>query len=296
MYADHRVRLVTYRLAPDTDWRSGALLDDQVIDGEALGWPRDMRDLLARIDTLGDLREAARSRVACGDALPLATVRLGPPVPDPGKILCVGLNYAAHAAESNMARPDAPEVFAKFANAVLAPDHDVVVPPRAQSAVDYEGELAVVIGRRASRLTAENALDHVAGYTVLDDVSARDLQLRGAQWTMGKAIDGFAPMGPALTLRDDIADVQNLELTTRVNGEVLQQASTASMLFTVVDLLVEITSVITLEPGDIIATGTPEGVGMARTPQRYLVDGDVVEVTIDGLGTLRNTIRMEGAA
>jgi acylpyruvate hydrolase len=219
----------------------------------------------------------------------LADVRLLPPVPDPDKILCIGLNYRDHAEETGMPAPPVPIVFAKFRNS-LAGAADPIVLPDASEAVDYEAELAVVIGRRCRGVDAAEALDYVAGAMAFNDVSARDLQMQTGQWTMGKAIDTFAPCGPAVVFMDEIADLQDLRVETRVNGNTVQSGTTASMIFPIAELIAFISSVMTLEAGDIIATGTPAGVGSARTPPLFIKPDDLVEVEIETLGLLANPV------
>jgi 2-keto-4-pentenoate hydratase/2-oxohepta-3-ene-1,7-dioic acid hydratase in catechol pathway len=210
-------------------------------------------------------------------------------VPDPQKIICLGLNYRDHAAESGLQPPAAPMFFAKFPNSLAGPHADIV-PPATTEKVDYEAELAVVIGRRGRNIAEAHALAHVAGAMAFNDVSARDLQLANNLWTGGKAVDTFAPCGPALVSLEEIGDLQDLGVRTRVNGEVLQDGSTASMIFGVAATIAFLSQIMTLEPGDIVATGTPAGVGQSRTPPRFLQAEDVVEVEIDGLGTLRNRV------
>ena len=214
---------------------------------------------------------------------------LGPPVPDPEKIVCLGLNYREHAEESGMEEPPAPVLFAKFRNSLVGPGAPVVLP-QASEKVDYEGELAVVIGRTCKEVSEDEALDYVAGYMPLNDVSARDLQLQTGQWLAGKAVDTFAPCGPALVLADEVGDPQDLLLATRVNGETVQEASTSQMIFSVRQTISFVSRVMTLEPGDIVATGTPSGVGQSRTPPLFLKEGDIVEVEIEKLGILRNPV------
>jgi len=221
-----------------------------------------------------------------------STLRLTAPVPRPGKVVCIGVNYREHAAEMGREPPPVPTVFAKWANAVVGPEDDVVVPPGVGS-IDYEAELAVVIGRRASRVDRNAARDHVAGYSCANDVSSRQRQFETTQWTMGKAVDTFLPLGPHLVTADEIPDPQALAIRCLVNGEVRQSSSTALMIFGVAELVEFVSSMITLEPGDVISTGTPPGVGAAMTPPRFLAGGDEVVVEIDGIGALRNTIRIE---
>jgi acylpyruvate hydrolase len=216
-------------------------------------------------------------------------VTLLPVVPSPQKIICIGVNYADHAAETGQAPPPYPTVFAKFAN-TLAASGDPIVLPSASAMPDYEGELAVVIGRPGRQIAEQDALDHVAGYTAFNDVSARDFQGHTSQWTMGKSPDTFGPLGLALATADEIPDPQKLELRTTVNGEVLQQASTADMMFTVPQLIAYLSQTMTLLPGDVIATGTPSGIGAARTPPRFLQPGDTVVISIDGVTELANPV------
>lgn len=222
-------------------------------------------------------------------ALPLRDVTLVAPVPRPGKIVCIGLNYRDHAAETGKPVPTEPVLFAKFANSVVA-DGATVAIPATTNEVDWEAELGVVIGHRATQIDVSAALDHVAGYTCINDLSARDLQRSTSQWTRGKAIDGFLPMGPWLVTRDEVPDPQNLAISCTVNGRAAQQSSTREMVFGVADLVSFLSQTMTLEPGDVIATGTPPGVGMARTPPWFLQAGDEVVVEIERLGRL--TTRM----
>jgi 2-keto-4-pentenoate hydratase/2-oxohepta-3-ene-1,7-dioic acid hydratase in catechol pathway len=228
--------------------------------------------------------------IGTGAPRPLAEVRLLAPVPRPGKIICVGLNYRDHAKETGKAIPTEPILFSKFANSVVGPGADVVVPPEAEE-LDYEAELAVVIGRRASRVAVADALGHVAGYACANDVSARSLQFLSGQWLLGKAIDTFLPLGPFLVTADEVPDPQALGIRSLVNDELRQDSNTGEMIFGVAELIAYASRTITLEPGDLLVTGTPSGVGMATDPPRYLRNGDRVRVEIDGLGRLDNTVR-----
>lgn len=241
---------------------------------------------------LNDALPALRGYVppaATRKTVSLSDVTLLPVVPSPQKIICIGVNYADHAAETGQAPPPYPTVFAKFAN-TLAASGDPIVLPSASAMPDYEGELAVVIGRPGRQITEQDALDYVAGYTAFNDVSARDFQGHTSQWTMGKSPDTFGPLGLALVTADEIPDPQKLELRTTVNGEVLQQASTADMVFTVRQLIAYLSQTMTLLPGDVIATGTPSGIGAARTPPRFLRPGDTVVISIDGVTELTNPV------
>lgn len=213
--------------------------------------------------------------------------RLGPPVKRPSKLICVGLNYAAHARESGMELPSEPVLFFKATSAICGPDDDLVIPPGSQK-TDWEVELAVVIGRRAAYVSKAEAMDHVAGYLLHNDYSERAYQLeRGGQWVKGKSCDTFAPIGPWLATRDEIPDPHRLRLWLTVNGELMQDSTTADLVFNVPHLVSYISHFMTLLPGDIISTGTPFGVGLGLNPPRYLRPGDVVELGIDGLGTAR---------
>ncbi len=289
------MQLVTYRV--EGGWQAGIAVEGKIVPSRKLGpYPSTVKELLAIDPALFDeMLAAARSAADDPEAVELGSARLGPPVPDPDKIVCLGLNYRDHAAEAGLALPEAPVLFAKYRNSLIGPYDDIVVPAAAAAAVDYEAELAVVIGRRASRVGERDALDYVAGYAALDDVSARDLQMQTSQWGAGKAIDGFAPMGPGIVPARFIPDPQALMVTARVNGQTLQHASTSQMIFGVAETIAFITRFMTLEPGDIIATGTPAGVGFTRKPPIRLEAGDLVEVEIENLGVIRNRVVLESA-
>jgi 2-keto-4-pentenoate hydratase/2-oxohepta-3-ene-1,7-dioic acid hydratase in catechol pathway len=225
-----------------------------------------------------------------GDKESLQDVRLLSPVFHPRKLLGVGLNYADHAEEAQMELPSAPIFFAMTTNAITGPEDPIRFETYASKQVDYEVELAVVIGSRASKVDERDALSHVFGYTVCNDVSARDVQFGDPQWMRGKSFDTFCPLGPVIVTADEVPDVQDIELFCRVNGETLQAGSTQKMIFGVSTLISFISQTMTLEPGDVIATGTPSGVGFARTPPIFLKTGDVVESEVRGIGVLRNTV------
>jgi acylpyruvate hydrolase len=268
------VRLVSYEAGGKP--AAGVLVGDEIAPAGT-----SVRELLA----------SGRNIEPSDERIPLAEVRLRPPVPDPQKIICLGLNYRDHAAESGQEPPKNPLWFAKFANSLVADDDPVVLPAAHPDYVDYEAELAIVIGRAAHRVTAEQALEHVAGAMPFNDVSARDLQLQNPLWTSGKAVDTFAPCGPALVTIDEIEDLQALGLRTRINDEVVQEGSTRSMIFGVADTIAWLSRTMTLLPGDIIATGTPAGVGGPKG--LFLRDGDTVSVEVDGLGAVTNPVRAE---
>ncbi|GGD69755.1 fumarylacetoacetate hydrolase family protein [Paenibacillus nasutitermitis] len=227
-----------------------------------------------------------------GELIPLHEVKLLSPLTDPEKIICIGLNYFDHVMESGMQVPQKPVLFPKFNNCLVGHEDEVVIP-REVTQCDYEVELAVVIGRRASKVSRESAMDYVFGYTILNDVSARDIQLNEPQWTRGKAVDGFAPTGPWIVTADEIADPGRLDISLRLNGEMMQNSNTKELIFDIAYLISFLSNTITLQPGDIISTGTPPGVGMGRTPQIWLKPGDIVEVAVEGIGTLRSIFAAE---
>jgi 2-keto-4-pentenoate hydratase/2-oxohepta-3-ene-1,7-dioic acid hydratase in catechol pathway len=220
--------------------------------------------------------------------------RIGPPVGQVGKLVCIGLNYTDHAAELGVEPPEDPVVFLKATSAINGP-HDPVILPRGAAKGDWEVELGIVIGRRAKYVTEAQALRHVAGYTIVNDVSERALQLeRSGQWTKGKSCDTFAPLGPWLVTPDEVGDVQALDLSVEVNGERVQSGHTGRMIFSVARIVSYLRELMVLEPGDIIATGTPPGVGMGHRPPRFLKDGDEMVLRITGLGEQRSPVRAEG--
>jgi 2-keto-4-pentenoate hydratase/2-oxohepta-3-ene-1,7-dioic acid hydratase in catechol pathway len=245
---------------------------------------RDVPDSLERIQSAldGDRLPAAR---------PLAGLRLIAPV-RPAKIVAVGRNYREHAAEESAALPTVPLLFAKFPSALVGEGETITWSARMTAQVDYEAELAVVIGRRARNVAVDQALDHVLGYSCLNDVSARDLQVSDGQWTRAKSLDTFCPMGPLIVSADEVPDIEDLRVRCRVNGELRQDASTAELVHGVAELIAYCSQSFTLEPGDVIATGTPGGVGAFRDPPVFLADGDTVEVEIERVGTLTNRCRV----
>lgn len=252
--------------------------------------PASVRGLLAGGPSMLALAADVARRPA---AIHLAAsgVKLLPPVPDPPKILCIGLNYRDHAAETGAAIPRDPVVFSKFTTALIGPEEAIVLPPVSQK-VDYEAELVLVIGKGGRSIPKEHAREHLAGCTVGHDVSARDWQIEkdGKQWLLGKTFDTFAPTGPHLVTLDEVGDPHELRIGLRVNGHTMQDSSTRQMIFRAEELIAYISQVVTLQPGDLIFTGTPPGVGIARKPPVWLKGGDVVEVEIEKLGVLRNPV------
>ena len=277
------MKLVTYRLS------NGATQAGVLNDGEITPVPGHA-DVLSILQGGDSAMAAARS--AGGSTVALASVKLLAPIPRPPKIICVGLNYRDHAIESNMPIPTTPTIFCKFHTAVLAPG-DAIVLPKISTQPDYEAELAFVIGQGGRHIAAGDWERHVAGYMNLNDVSARDIQLATSQWVMGKTFDTFCPMGPALVTRDEIADPHNLDISLTIHGEVLQNSNTRELIFRIPELIAYLSSIFTLEPGDVVSTGTPSGVGFARKPPRYLKEGDDVVVRVAGLGELRNPVVAE---
>ncbi len=278
------MRLVTFRHAHIT--RLGRLDGTEVLDlaAAAPALPTDMLGFLAAgPDAL------ATARAAAGPRLPVAEVELLAPIPRPPKILAIGLNYADHAAESGQEVPPFPKVFNKQSTAVVGPGA-AIHRPRVSPLLDYEGELAIVIGRRCRHVARADAGRVIAGYTIANDVTVRDWQLREPTWTMGKSFDTHCPLGPALVTADEVTDPADLELATYVNGERRQHSSTKQLIFDGGALVEFLSTAFTLEPGDVICTGTPGGVGMMMQPPRWLAPGDVVRVEITGLGTLENPV------
>ena len=249
-------------------------------------WFQTARDTAARLEADPSALADAREK---GWLVPSRDAYWFAPVPRPGKIVCIGLNYQEHSGEIGMAAPKAPAIFSKFPSCVIAPGEPIVIPASSEQ-VDYEAELAVVIGRRATHVAAARAYDYVLGYTAFNDVTARDFQFGDVQWQRGKSCDTFAPMGQTIVTTDEIPDPHTLRITLTLNGAVMQDSNTSQLIFRVPQLIEFITRSITLEPGDVIATGTPPGVGFARKPPVFLKSGDVVEVGIERIGALGNPV------
>jgi 2-keto-4-pentenoate hydratase/2-oxohepta-3-ene-1,7-dioic acid hydratase in catechol pathway len=300
------MRYATFSLAADTQPRLGVVRDDTLIDVHALlsadGLPRTLAELISQgrdsWDRLAHLIKQAlgatppASAVYRGDA-----VRLHPPTGRPTKnVVCLGLNYISHAKESAQARgrefkiPEAPVFFTKAPTSVTGPTDPIPWDPSVTAQLDYEAELGVVIGIPGKDIPRARALDHVFGYTIINDVSARDLQKTHLQWFKGKSLDGFCPVGPVVVTADEFGDPQSKEISLRVNGVEKQHSTTANMIFAVDVIIESLSRGLTIEAGDLIATGTPEGVGLARTPQEFLQDGDLVETEVEGIGVMRNRV------
>ena len=283
------MRLVTYDAGEGA--RAGVLTGEEIVPVSSLDVPADsVRGLLSGLDadalaSLGARAKTAGERVSRGD------VRLLAPVPDPEKIICMGLNYRDHAEEAKQEIPEHPRWFAKFANSLIGDGDDIVLPAAHPDFVDYEAELAVVIGRRCHAVAEADALSYIAGAMPFNDVSARDLQLQNPLWTSGKAIDTFAPCGPALVTLDEAGNLGDLAVRTHIDGEVVQHGTTREMIFGVAATVAWLSRTMTLVPGDIIATGTPAGVGGFQG--RFLRPGQTVSVEVEGLGAVTNPIRAE---
>jgi 2-keto-4-pentenoate hydratase/2-oxohepta-3-ene-1,7-dioic acid hydratase in catechol pathway len=287
------VKLCTFDAGDET--RIGVVVDAGVVDlaAAAAELPREMTALLGAGDAA--LRAAGAAAERSRERIPLASLRLRAPILRPPKFLAIGLNYADHAAEAGFERPNHPTVFNKQSTCVAGP-RDPIHLPRASSKLDYEGELAFAIGRRCRHVPRERAREVIAGYLVADDVSVRDWQMRVPTWTMGKSFDTHGPLGPWLTTADEVRDPHALRLRTWVNGELRQDSSTRQLIFDCFALVEHLSTAFTLEPGDVISTGTPGGVGSGRKPPLYLRVGDVVRVEIEGLGALENAVIAEPEA
>jgi len=280
------MKLVTYER---NGQRSiGVLSDRGVIDLPAASGGALPADLLTLLQQGDAALAQARNAVARGQAIPLADVQLKALLPRPGKIIGIGLNYADHAAEGGREKPKYPMIFTKAVSAVIGTGEPIRIPPVTQ-AVDFEGELAVVIGKRAKDVPPKDALDYVAGYTICNDVSARDYQQRSSP-TAGKSFDTFAPLGPALVTRDEVPDPHVLDIRTLVSGEEMQHSNTRHLIFNIPYLIDYLSHIFALEPGDVITTGTPSGVGLFRNPRRFLKPGDTVRIEVQGIGVLENPV------
>ncbi len=300
------MKYATYSLPPDSDRRLGVVRGDRMFDfysAVAGQWPGDIpATLQALIEQGPDAWQHAQGIFdAAGMAAPshsVGHVRFHAPLPRPRKnVFCMGLNYAKHVQEGarvhgrDSSLPSVPVIFTKAPTTVNGPYDDIPLHQGVTAQLDFEVELGVVIGRRGVNIAAGDALDHVFGYTVINDVTGRDLQSQHKQWFKGKSLDGTCPMGPVVVTADEFGDPQTKRVSLRVNGVSKQDATTGSMIFPVVEIVEWLSKGLTLEPGDVIATGTPEGVGMGRTPQEWLQDGDVIETEVEGIGVMRNKVR-----
>jgi 2-keto-4-pentenoate hydratase/2-oxohepta-3-ene-1,7-dioic acid hydratase in catechol pathway len=281
------MKLITFSTGNEP--RLGAVRGQEVVDlAEASGGelPADMIGFLGAGDEAMKTARTLLGTAQAGHALSDATLLA--PVPTPSKVIAIGQNYMDHCREQGVDPPTLPVIFTKFTTAIIGPGAEIRWDPELTNKVDYEVELAVVIGRKARRISEKEALDYVAGYTVCNDVSARNLQFSDGQWVRGKSLDTFCPLGPWLVTRDEIPDPQNLAVRTTLNGEVMQESTTAEMIFGVRALIAFASRAFTLLPGDVIVTGTPPGVGVFRDPPVFLQDGDEITVEVEGIGQLTN--------
>lgn len=267
----------------DANARPGLLIGDSIVDISSR-----FRSVLSVIHGGGEALKAAAS-IDAGARLSLDAVKLLAPLPDPPRIFCIGLNYRDHAVESKMEIPKVPTVFLKLPSALVGANAAIELPS-ISSQPDYEAEFACVIGKGGSRIARDAWQEHVFGYTILNDVSARDVQLATSQWTLGKSFNTFAPLGPAIVTKDEIADPHALDVKLSIDGDVLQHSNTRELIFKLPDLIAYISSITPLQPGDIISTGTPAGVGLGRSPQRWLKAGETITIEVSGLGTLVNPV------
>jgi 2-keto-4-pentenoate hydratase/2-oxohepta-3-ene-1,7-dioic acid hydratase in catechol pathway len=266
----------------------GAIIGDEIIGLKGAGFS-DMLSIIAGGADALDRANRWTVRPPSGERFDAGTTRLLAPILRPPKIICIGLNYLDHAKESNLQVPETPTVFSKYPTAIIGPGQPIILP-RISQQPDYEAEFAVVIGKGGRHIPESDWRKHVFGYTIVNDVSARDIQMATSQWMMGKTFDTFCPMGPAIVTADEIEDPHNLAISLSIGGETLQSSNTSNLIFNLPKIIAFLSSVFTLEPGDLIATGTPAGVGFARKPPRFLREGDEVRVRVEGIGELVNPV------
>lgn len=276
------MKLVTFSTSAAST--PGVLINDrELIDLTPLGYPT----LLSFIEAGAPALSAARALLTTAPRIPLAEAKLHAPITRPPRVFGIGLNYLRHAIESNMPVPAFPVVFLKLSSSVIGPDTAIILP-KLSTQPDYEAEFGFVIGKSGYQIPEASAMDYVLGYTVINDVSARDIQLSTSQWNLGKSFPTFTPIGPSITTADEVPDPHNLRISLTINGETLQDSNTSDLIFKIPALIAYISSITPLEAGDVVSTGTPEGVGLGRTPKRWLKPNEEVIVTIEKLGSLRN--------
>ncbi|MET3320162.1 UNVERIFIED_ORG: 2-keto-4-pentenoate hydratase/2-oxohepta-3-ene-1,7-dioic acid hydratase in catechol pathway [Peribacillus simplex] len=277
-----------------SDHHIGIVQDGQIISLTALGpddFPACMKTFIERGSELRKRAEELIEQRGNDDAkFSLSEVKFLPPISQPEKIICVGLNYIDHCKETGMEPPASPVIFSKYANAIVG-HNDVIEIPINSKEVDFEAELAIVIGKKAKNVSEEEANDYVFGYTIMNDISARDLQFQDGQWSRGKTADTFAPIGPVVVTHDEVGDPHELAISLELNGEMMQDSNTSNLIFTVPQIISFLSQSMTLKPGDLIATGTPPGVGMGRNPKVWLKNGDRMNVSIERIGTLSNHVK-----
>lgn len=282
-----RVFLEFVNSGKNTKMTSVKTLPDEMLEF-VQEWDKFFSAAKAALEWFTTYQDASLMKKVC---LPLSDVKLRAPITNPSKVICVGLNYRDHCREHHFAIPERPLLFAKFPTSIVGPFDDVCWSKSSSQKVDYEAELAIVIGKKCKDVTPDQATEYIAGFTVLNDISARDVQFSDVQWVRGKSFDTFCPFGPYLVTTDEIADPQNLAIRCELNGKVVQNSNTLEMVFSCNEIISFISKYSTLLPGDLIATGTPDGVGSARDPEIYLHDGDNMMVEIEGIGRIQNTMR-----
>ncbi|WP_028392486.1 fumarylacetoacetate hydrolase family protein [Bacillus cihuensis] len=298
------MKLISFRNQSKT--RIGVIKEDKILDVQALHekyknqisvdsfeFPTDLKQLIEMneksIPYVEQLIES-HGRENLDHSFSLSEVEIMAPISQPEKIICVGLNYLDHCKETGLEPPLSPVIFSKYANAIIGEKEAIEIPVNSEQ-VDFEAELVVVIGKEAKRITEEEAAEYIFGYTIMNDVSARDHQFSDGQWTRGKSADTFAPIGPAIVTKGQVVDPHNLDISLKLNGEVMQQSNTKNLIFRIPYIVSYLSQSMTLKPGDLIATGTPPGVGMGREPKVWLKDGDRVSITIENIGTLNNSVK-----
>jgi 2-keto-4-pentenoate hydratase/2-oxohepta-3-ene-1,7-dioic acid hydratase in catechol pathway len=282
------MKLVTFSTKFATTPTAGVLIDNEIVDLAPFGYASILSLIQCGAPALADIN----AKLPNAPRIPFETVTLHAPIPRPPRIFGIGLNYQKHADESKMPVQKVPTVFMKLSSSVTGPDHPIILPKISEQP-DYEAEFAVVISKPGYQIAAEDWYHHVFGYTIVNDVSARDIQLATSQWTLGKSFPTFTPTGPTITTADEVSDPHNLRISLTIDGETLQDSNTSDLIFKIPALIAYISSLTPLEPGDIISTGTPEGVGLGRTPKRWLKPNEEVIITIDKLGSLRNRTTSE---
>lgn len=272
----------------------GIVQDDRIISLTALQrdqFPACVKTFIERSSELRPLAEQLLKQRQNDEAVfALSDVTIQAPIPQPEKIICVGLNYIDHCKETGMEPPKSPVIFSKYSNAIVGHNHAVQIPVNSTE-VDFEAELAIVIGKEAKHISEEEANDYIFGYTIMNDISARDLQFADGQWSRGKTADTFAPIGPVVVTHDEVGDPHQLDISLELNGEMMQNSNTRNLIFTVPQIISFLSQSMTLKPGDLIATGTPPGVGMGRNPKIWLKNGDRMNITIEKIGTLSNHVQ-----
>ena len=290
------MKIITFKFKNKTaQYRIGALIsENEIVDLTSLVSKENLSatEILSFFNLENGFLEKAKTEIGQGNlpTLNREEIKICAPIPHPNKIICIGLNYRDHAEESGAEIPKSPIIFSKFSTCIIGSGEAILLPAKSVQ-VDYEAEFAVIIGRRAKNVSADDAMDYVFGYANFNDVSARDFQFADGQWVRGKSCDTFAPVGEYVVTKDEIADPHNLRIQFRLNNKTLQDSNTGELIFKISELIEFLSQSITLEPGDIVATGTPPGVGFARKPPIFLKDGDTAEVEIEGLGILSNVVK-----